>query len=53
MLVVSGLERCPSYGMSVLRGFTVIIYGNPEKKMLNGKKSSLFAKNEKVFVLLI
>ena len=28
-------------------------YGNPEMKMLNGKKSSLFAKNEKVFVLLI
>ena len=28
--------------------FILSIYGNPEKKMLNGEKSSLFAKNEKV-----
>ena len=26
--------------------FILSIYGNPEKKMLNGKKSSLFVKNE-------
>ena len=32
--------------------FILSIYGNAEKKMLNGKKSSLFTKNEKVFVFI-